>query len=68
MTKRAMTETIGITIALTMVFVSVDDEDAVEEADELLWEEDPAGQMPVILHDVWLVVQAEQELQVAFTR
>ena len=68
MTKRAMTETIGITIALTIVSVSVDDDDAVEEAEELLWEEDAAGQIPVILHDVWLVVQAEQAVHVLWTR
>lgn len=67
MTKRAMQETMGMTIALTMVSVSVDD-DEVEEDEELFEEEDAAGQTPVVLQDVWLVAQAEQDVQAVFTR
>lgn len=58
----------GMTIALTMVLVSVDDEEAVDAEVALVVEEDAAGQMLLRLQDVWLVVQLEHEVQVVFTR
>lgn len=63
-----MQATMGMTIAMTMVLVSVDDDEVVAEEVELVLEEDAAGQMPLVLQEVWLVVQAEHDVQVVFTR
>ena len=66
MKNRAMHETMGMTIAMTMVSVPVGDDE--DEDEESLFMKDAAGQMLVILHEVWLVVQAEQEVHVLWTR